>query len=55
VAGKFSKHHKRYIREEDNKSNKQVMDKVLGEVWVDPAFFEHVAEVRDSQNSLRIE
>jgi hypothetical protein len=25
VAGRFSNHHKRYIREEDNKSNKQVM------------------------------
>jgi hypothetical protein len=29
VAGRFSKRHKRYIREEDNKLNKQVMDKVL--------------------------
>jgi hypothetical protein len=29
VAGRFSKGHKRYIREEDNKSNKQVMDKLL--------------------------
>jgi hypothetical protein len=29
VAGRFSKRHKRYIREEDNKSNKQVMDKLL--------------------------
>jgi hypothetical protein len=27
VAGGFSKRHKRYIREEDNKMNKQVMDK----------------------------
>jgi hypothetical protein len=25
-----------------------------GEVWVDPAFFEHVAEVRDKQNSLKL-
>jgi hypothetical protein len=29
VAGRFSKLHKRYIREEDIKSNKQVMDKLL--------------------------
>jgi hypothetical protein len=29
VAGRFSKRHKRCIREEDNISNKQVMDKVL--------------------------
>jgi hypothetical protein len=29
VAGRFSKRHKRCIREEDNKSNKQVMYKVL--------------------------
>jgi hypothetical protein len=29
VAGRFSKRHKRCIREEDNKSNKQVMDKLL--------------------------
>jgi hypothetical protein len=28
VAGRFSKRHKRYIREEDNTSNKQVMDKL---------------------------
>jgi hypothetical protein len=28
MGGRFSKRHKRYIREEDNKSNKQVMDKV---------------------------
>jgi hypothetical protein len=29
VAGRLSKRHKRYIREENNKSNKQVMDKLL--------------------------
>jgi hypothetical protein len=29
VAGRFSKRHKRYIREEDNKFTKQVMDKLL--------------------------
>jgi hypothetical protein len=29
VAGRFSKQHKRYIREEDNKSNKAIMDKLL--------------------------
>jgi hypothetical protein len=29
VAGRFSKRHKRYIREEDNKFSKQVMDKLL--------------------------
>jgi hypothetical protein len=29
VAGRFSKRHMRCIREEDNKSNKQVMDKLL--------------------------
>jgi hypothetical protein len=29
VGGRFSKCHKRYIREEDSKSNKKVMDKLL--------------------------
>jgi hypothetical protein len=29
VVGRFSKRHKRYTREEDNKFNKQVMDKLL--------------------------
>jgi hypothetical protein len=29
VAGRFSKRHKRYIREEDNKMNKQVIDTLL--------------------------
>jgi hypothetical protein len=29
VAGRFSKRHKRCIREEDNKSNKQVIAKLL--------------------------
>jgi hypothetical protein len=29
VAGRFSKRRKRYIREEDNKMNKKVMDKLL--------------------------
>jgi hypothetical protein len=29
VAGRFSKRHMRCIREEDNKSNKQVTDKLL--------------------------
>jgi hypothetical protein len=29
VASRFSKRHKRCIREEDNKLNKQVMDKLL--------------------------
>jgi hypothetical protein len=29
VAGRFSKRHKRYIKEEDKKSNIQVMDKLL--------------------------
>jgi hypothetical protein len=29
VTGRFSKRHKRCIREEDNKSNKQVIVKVL--------------------------
>jgi hypothetical protein len=29
VAGRYSKRQKRCIREEDNKSNKQVMDKLL--------------------------
>jgi hypothetical protein len=29
VAGRFSKRHKRYIREEDIKSNKQVIAKLL--------------------------
>jgi hypothetical protein len=29
VAGRFSKRHKRYIREEENKFNKQVMDILL--------------------------
>jgi hypothetical protein len=29
VAGRFSKCHMRCIREEDNKSNKQIMDKLL--------------------------
>jgi hypothetical protein len=29
VAGRFSKRHKRYIREEENKVNKEVMDKLL--------------------------
>jgi hypothetical protein len=29
MAGRFSNRHKRYIREEDNKSNKQVTDKLL--------------------------
>jgi hypothetical protein len=29
VAGRFSKRHKKYIREDNNKLNKQVMDKLL--------------------------
>jgi hypothetical protein len=29
VAGRFLKRHKRYIREENNKLNKQIMDKLL--------------------------
>jgi hypothetical protein len=29
VAGRFPNRQKRYIREEDNKSNKKVMDKLL--------------------------
>jgi hypothetical protein len=29
VAGRFSKSHKMYIREENNESNKQVIDKLL--------------------------
>jgi hypothetical protein len=29
VGGRFSKRHMRCIREEDNKSNKQIMDKLL--------------------------
>jgi hypothetical protein len=29
VAGRFLKRHKRCIREEDNKSNKQIMAKLL--------------------------
>jgi hypothetical protein len=29
VAGKFSKRHKRYIREEDNKLNTQMIAKLL--------------------------
>jgi hypothetical protein len=29
VAGRIATHHKRYIREEDNKMNKQVMDELL--------------------------
>jgi hypothetical protein len=35
-------------------SKKHAVQKIFslkGEVWVDPAFFEHVAEVRDSSNS----
>jgi hypothetical protein len=29
MAGRLSKRHMRYIREEDDKSNKQIMDKLL--------------------------
>jgi hypothetical protein len=35
VAGRFSKRHKRYIREENNKLNKQVMmDKLLTQMYL---------------------
>jgi hypothetical protein len=35
VAGRFSKRHKRYIREEDIKSNKQVIAKLLIQMSAD--------------------
>jgi hypothetical protein len=31
VAGRFSKRHKRYIREDDNKSNNKLIDKASSE------------------------
>jgi hypothetical protein len=60
MVGRFSNPHKRYIREEDNKSNEQIMDKLLiqmsllGGFPLKPVFLKmsrRCAILRDKQNS----
>jgi hypothetical protein len=60
VAGRFSKRHMRCIREEDKKSNKQVMDKLLVQmslfsvILVNAIIFSDISLLREDPLSMSI-
>jgi hypothetical protein len=54
VAGRFSNRHERYIREEDNKSNKQVIAKVLIQILINAIIFCVIGLLREDPLSTGI-